>query len=101
MERQSQGIVTDRLELARTDELGRMGDAFDAFNHKLEHYLVRWRNELARGELDVDVPEQSGDDMIAPAVRRWSSSRRPRPAISRPVPTPAVCRAPTPTSCRG
>ena len=76
MKRQSRGIVTDRLELGRKDEVGEMADAFDAFNDKLESFLVRWLNELAEGDLDVDVPEQSGDDMLAPAVRRIRNSLR-------------------------
>ncbi|MFW6331179.1 MAG: HAMP domain-containing methyl-accepting chemotaxis protein, partial [Gemmatimonadota bacterium] len=76
MKRQAQGIVSDRLKLDRRDEIGQMAEALDTFNGKLEHSVVRWLDELAAGELDIDVPEQSGEDMIAPAVRRIRNSLR-------------------------
>ena len=76
MRRQSEGVVSDRMDLDRTDEIGQMADALDAANGKFESFLVRWLDELAAGKLDVDVPEQSGEDMIAPAVRSIRDSLR-------------------------
>ncbi|MFQ5560129.1 MAG: methyl-accepting chemotaxis protein [Nitrospinota bacterium] len=60
----SRGHISERLDLKRNDELGKMGAAMDKFSDVLENQFVVSLQKISRGDLSFQIPLNDPDDVI-------------------------------------
>jgi methyl-accepting chemotaxis protein len=68
------GHLSHRLELARGDELGELGDAMDRFAEDLQTKMLAAFDALSRGDLALELHRVDDADEIAPVLARMKSS---------------------------
>ncbi len=73
-EQMGRGVVSGRLKLNRTDEVGEMAGTFDRFSDYLEHDVVGTMHQIAAGDLSADLTARGEDDQITPALNETLAS---------------------------
>ena len=71
-----QGHLGGRLRMARQDELGDLANAMDAFAEDLQGRVVTSMDQIAAGDLTLDVEQKDERDEIAPALNRTINALR-------------------------
>ncbi len=70
LEELERGHLDQRLQLDRSDEIGRMARAMDNFADNLEHEVVSALQKLSQGDLTFAVSPRDGRDRIRGSLRK-------------------------------
>jgi len=70
----SGGYISGRVKLDRSDEFGRIATALNLFSDRMEALVFGLFEMIASGKLDLETPDQSDRDEIAPRLRQLMGS---------------------------
>lgn len=70
----SQGHLSDRLQLSRKDEIGKMADSIDSFCDTMEQEVLGALNKLADGDLRFAVTPKDDRDALGNALLKMSEN---------------------------
>ncbi len=69
-------LSVSRLQLNRKDELGILANTVDAFADNIQTGFIHHLNQIANGDLSVDLPPTDEEDEVTPAFRQTVETLR-------------------------
>ncbi|MHB8789060.1 MAG: methyl-accepting chemotaxis protein [Desulfobulbaceae bacterium] len=70
----AKGHLSERLQLRRSDEIGRMSDSIDTLCDTLEQEVLGSLSKLADGDLRFQVSPKDGQDALGNALQKMSAN---------------------------